>query len=168
MLHSFCTANNCLLWLARRTPDAIAHIQGSEAHPDICGQVYFYQRGDGVFIVYQISGLPLGQDLCEHSIFAMHIHSGESCTGASQDPFADAGAHYNLEHCPHPSHAGDLPPLFGDDGYAWGAVFTNRFTVLEIIGRTVIIHDHPDDFTSQPAGNSGNKIACGVIRSTRK
>jgi Cu-Zn family superoxide dismutase len=40
---------------------------------------------------------------------------------------------------------------------------TNRFTLDEIIGRVIIIHDKPDDFTSQPSGNSGNKIACGKI-----
>ena len=42
---------------------------------------------------------------------------------------------------------------------------TNRFRVEEILGKTVIIHDSPDDFTSQPAGNAGKKIACGMIRS---
>ena len=42
-------------------------------------------------------------------------------------------------------------------------VLTNRFTVREIIGKTVVIHNMPDDFRSQPAGDSGMKIACGVI-----
>ena len=41
---------------------------------------------------------------------------------------------------------------------------TDRFTLKEIIGRTVVIHSMPDDFTSQPSGNSGEKIACGVIK----
>ena len=43
-------------------------------------------------------------------------------------------------------------------------VFTDRFCVEEIIGKTVIIHNDPDDFHTQPAGNAGKKIACGVIR----
>jgi len=63
----------------------------------------------------------------------------------------------------HPHHAGDLPPLFGNNGYALSMFLTTRFSVSEIIGRTVILHSAPDDFTSQPAGNSGVKIACGVI-----
>ena len=41
------------------------------------------------------------------------------------------------------------------------SVLINKFTVNEIIGRTVIIHSQPDDFTTQPSGNSGKKIACG-------
>lgn len=43
-------------------------------------------------------------------------------------------------------------------------VLTDRFRVRDIIGRTVVIHSGPDDFHTQPAGNAGEKIACGVIR----
>ncbi|MCX7614928.1 MAG: superoxide dismutase family protein, partial [Clostridiales bacterium] len=68
--------------------------------------------------------------------------------------------------CNHPGHAGDLPPLFGNYGHAFMAVFTGRVSVSEIIGRTVIIHASPDDFTTQPSGNSGKKIACGQIYRT--
>jgi Cu-Zn family superoxide dismutase len=93
-----------------------------------------------------------------------HIHEGGKCSGNENDPFADAGTHFNPYNCAHPEHAGDLPPLFGNKGYAWSSVLTNRFTVSDVIGRTVIIHSRPDDFTTQPAGNSGEKIACGVIR----
>ena len=57
-----------------------------------------------------------------------------------------------------------MPPLFSNRGYALQAFLTDRFTVGEILGRTVIIHDGTDDFTSQPAGNAGARIACGVIR----
>jgi len=46
-------------------------------------------------------------------------------------------------------------------------VKTDRFSVDEIIGRTVVIHSDPDDFLSQPAGNAGKKIACGEIRKWR-
>jgi len=56
-----------------------------------------------------------------------------------------------------------LIPLFSNSGYAWSSFLTNRFTVDQIIGRTVIIHSDPDDFTTQPSGNSGKKIACGEI-----
>ena len=94
----------------------------------------------------------------------MHIHEGAECYGNNHDPFADAGMHYNPYDCAHPYHAGDLPPLFSAHGIAWEAVLTDRFTVEEIIDRTVIIHAMPDDFKSQPSGNSGEKIACGVIR----
>ena len=46
---------------------------------------------------------------------------------------------------------------------AFLAFITDRFTANEVIGKTVIIHDSPDDFTTQPSGNAGNKIACGII-----
>lgn len=163
MFQSFCDADTCFFWLANRTPNAFAEIYGSEEFPDIYGYALFYQRVDGIFIVFQVNGLPVSQSSCDSSVFAMHIHEGESCTGTEADPFADAGTHYNPGGCPHPAHAGDLPPLFGNDGYAWGAVFTNRFTFSDVLGRTLIIHRGPDDFTTQPAGNSGAKIACGVI-----
>ena len=82
------------------------------------------------------------------------------------DPFAGAMSHYNPKGCEHPYHAGDLPPLFGNGGSALSLFLTNRFSVREITGKTVIIHDRPDDFTTQPSGNSGTKIACGVIERT--
>lgn len=73
------------------------------------------------------------------------------------------GTHYNPKSCNHPEHAGDLPPLFENNGYAYISFLTNRFTVKEIIGKVIIIHDMPDDFTTNPSGKSGEKIACGKI-----
>ena len=48
-------------------------------------------------------------------------------------------------------------------GNAYLSVKTDRFSVSDVIGRTVVVHSNPDDFHSQPAGNAGTKIACGVI-----
>ena len=79
-----------------------------------------------------------------------------------------AGKHFDKDNCPHPFHSGDLPPLFGNNGKAVSIFLTNRFSVDEIIGRIMIIHGSPDDFTTQPSGNSGMKIACGVIRAVRQ
>ncbi|NLF57432.1 MAG: superoxide dismutase family protein, partial [Candidatus Hydrogenedens sp.] len=101
---------------------------------------------------------------CAGEVFGFHIHEGNACTGNASDPFAATGGHFNPQSCPHPQHAGDLPPLFGNNGYAWSSVLTDRFTVDAIAGRTVVIHRRPDDFTTQPSGNSGEKIACGVIK----
>jgi len=78
-------------------------------------------------------------------------------------PFPQSGTHYNPNNCPHPYHAGDMPPLFGADGYAFLSFVTSRFTANEVIGKTIIIHSQPDDFKTQPSGDSGEKIACGVI-----
>ena len=74
-----------------------------------------------------------------------------------------SGSHYNPKNCAHPFHAGDLPPLLENNGYAYMSVLVNKFKINDIIGKVLIIHDMPDDFTSQPSGNSGSKIACGKI-----
>ena len=145
----------------RQCSMARAMVKGSDDYPDICGEVTFKQTRKGVIVTAEIRGLPCGNDGGE--IFAFHIHSGACCTGNSADPFADADGHYNPAGKPHPYHAGDLPPLFGNRGYAYMSVLTDRFTVSEIIGKVIIINRRPDDFTTQPAGNAGAKIACGKI-----
>lgn len=149
-----------------RRADAIAFINGSEMYSDIHGKVLFYQLRKSVIVRAEITNLPRNIGICESPIFAFHIHSGNRCEGNAEDYFADAGMHYNPNECPHPYHAGDLPPLFGADGKALSIFLTDRFTVNEIIGKTVIIHSSPDDFITQPSGNAGKKIACGVITST--
>lgn len=152
------------LSVTRRKPQAIAIIKGSDKYPSLSGFVRFYQTNYGVIVLAEISGLPKPEKDCKQPIFAFHIHSGSSCTGDANDAFAAAMSHYNPGGCQHPYHAGDLPPLFGANGRAFSMFLTDRFSVKEIVGKTVIIHSGPDDFSSQPAGNSGNKIACGVIR----
>ena len=150
----------------RSRPQAVAVIRGSEKYPRIYGIASFWQRRNGVMVRTEVTGLPLGEP-CKEPIFAYHIHTGAPCTGNESDPFADVDGHYNPDGCPHPYHAGDMPPLFGASGRALSMFFTDRITVGEIIGRSVIIHASPDDFTTQPAGNSGEKIACGIIRRYR-
>lgn len=145
-------------------PQAEASITGSERYPELSGTVRFYQTGKGVIVWAEISGLPHSEHPCQDRIFGFHIHKGTDCAGNMDDPFADAMSHYDPSGCMHPYHAGDLPPLFENNGFAFSLFLTNRFSVNEVIGRTVIIHDHPDDFTTQPSGNSGTKIACGVIQ----
>ncbi|MBE5882709.1 MAG: superoxide dismutase family protein [Lachnospiraceae bacterium] len=155
--------HTCILY----APDATAEIMGAPNSPNIHGSVRFYQTDKGVLVSAEIYGLPTSYSKCSNNIFAFHIHDGNSCTGTATAPFADTKSHYNPENCPHPSHAGDLPPLFSNGGYAWTKVLTDRFTVTDIIGKTILIHSSSDDFTSQPAGNSGIKIACGVIQTAR-
>lgn len=139
-------------------PDAVAHIRGGPDAPLLSGEVRFYQSHRNVLVVASITGLPKHND---SGFFALHIHEGGSCSG---EGFSATGSHYNPLGTPHPTHAGDLPPLLRCNGGAYLAVRTDRFHVRDVIGRTVVIHSGPDDFTSQPAGNAGTKIACGVIR----
>ncbi len=147
-----------------RRPQARATVRGSEQYPSIRGEVRFHQTPRGVLVVAEVRGLPQEVGACASPSFGFHIHEGSACAPrGGRDAFADTGMHDNPEHCPHPYHAGDLPPLFGADGLAFGACLTDRFTVEQIVGKTVVIHSAPDDFTTQPAGNSGVKIACGEI-----
>lgn len=143
---------------------ATAKISGSDKYKNIDGKVVFEQTNNGVLVTARIYGLPHSEDKCKNGVFGFHIHEGGSCSGNENDPFSDAMSHYNPQKCPHPYHAGDLPPLFENNKMSYLSFLTDRFTVDEIIGKTVIIHSNPDDFTTQPSGNAGEKIACGVIQ----
>lgn len=147
----------------RRTPQAMAVVRGIEMYPEIYGEVRFYQMEAGVLVAAEIEGLPVESAPCDNPVFGFHIHEGGKCSGNSEDMLADTGGHFNPNNCLHPYHAGDMPPLFGANGYAFTAFFSNRFKVSDVIGRTVVIHAKPDDFMTQPSGASGEKIACGVI-----
>ena len=144
----------------RKCPDAVAEIRGGVEVPQLTGCVQFYQENECVLIVARVSSLPES----ETGFFGFHIHQGESCSGTD---FSGTGSHYNPMEQAHPKHAGDLPPLLACQGNVYRSVKTDRFSVNEIIGRTVVIHSDSDDFHSQPAGNAGKKIACGVIRKRR-
>lgn len=157
-----------ILWhIFSDVPDATAFIRGSEKYPLVKGVAQFYQQPHGVLVVVEMMGLPSNTEKCRNGIHAMHIHEGTQCSGNEIDPFADAGMHYNPEKCPHPFHAGDLPPIFENEGYALSVFYTNRFHVNEVIGKTIIIHENIDDFSTQPSGNAGAKIACGEISPVR-
>ncbi len=142
----------------RNCPDAVAQIRGGLEAPQLTGCIRFYQQSGYVLVVARISGLPTES---ETGFFGFHIHQGDSCSGAD---FSATGSHYNPTDQTHPRHTGDLPPLLACDGKAYLSVKTDRFSLEDILGRTVVIHSDPDDFRSQPAGNAGKKIACGVIR----
>lgn len=136
---------------------AIACIRGDGAHPKLSGTVRFVPQKDGTLIVAKLRGLPEN----EKGFFGFHIHEIGNCQGLG---FPATGTHYDPDQRAHPGHRGDLPPLMADRGDAYMAVLSRRFSVGDVIGKSVVIHGLPDDFTSQPAGNAGEKIACGIIR----
>ncbi len=154
--------------IGRRKPDAYAEMVGGTSYPDIRGSVKFYETPAGVLVMAEVMGLPVSDERCEMPIFAFHIHNGDSCEDHGSEPFPLSGTHYDPWGCPHPYHAGDLPPLFGVMGNAFSVFLTGRFSVRDILGLTVMIHAGPDDFHTQPSGNPGAKIACGVIRPVRR
>ena len=144
--------------------DAKAIIRGGKKYPKINGTVYFNETKNGVIVTAKINNLPQSKNKCTGRFFGFHIHEGTSCTGNSEDEFANSKTHLNTTNCPHPFHIGDLPPLIENNGFSYMTVLIDKFKIKDIIGKVVIIHDMPDDFTTQPSGNSGTKIACGIIK----
>lgn len=148
----------------RKKPNAEACIYGSDKYPRIKGKVIFHQVCGGVLVHAEIECLPQKCGSCTNPFYGFHIHSGAECKGNKSDPFANADGHYNPDNCQHPCHAGDMLPIFNAGGKAVLIFLTDKFNVSEISGKTVILHSMPDDFTTQPSGNAGEKMACGVIK----
>lgn len=154
------TTSLFLSLLSQGAPDAVAVLKGNAMHEDINGIVQFYALPEsGILIAVEISDLPDGRDGDTPAFFAFHIHETGDCSGN----FETTGAHYNPDNVPHPEHAGDLPPLLSNDGYVWTVLYDSFLTLPMILNRSVVIHQNPDDFMTQPSGNAGEKIACGVI-----
>lgn len=141
---------------------ATAILQGNSKYPELRGRVSFTEGRYGVIVKAEFWGLP--DTRC--GIFGFHIHDKGDCSSPRGNGFPNSGVHYDPHGTRHPCHAGDMPPLFGCGGRAYLSFLTDRFTVSEIIGRSVIVHDSRDDFTTDPSGNSGNRIACGIIESS--
>jgi Cu-Zn family superoxide dismutase len=145
---------------------AIARLQGSPKYPNLYGEVYFEEVPDGVMVHTYVTGLPNYQagdpPIGPHGF---HLHENGDClVGNDTDPFQNAGGHWNPTNEPHGNHAGDFPVLFSNNGIAYMSFLTNKFTIEQIIGKAVIIHENPDDYRTQPAGAAGKRIACGVIQ----
>lgn len=146
-------------------PDAIAIIKGGPLAPYLTGKVSLYQLKEGVCVDIWLTGIPDDNEKDGITGFhAFHIHENGNCeVGDPSDPFLQAGGHWNPEHTDHPYHAGDLPPVLNNNGYARMSVITDRFTVCEAIGHSFILHEKADDFTSQPSGAAGKRLGCGII-----
>lgn len=148
--------------------EAVAYIRGGSLAPQISGYVIFKDVPGGTQVYVEVSGLPEykpgknGESPVGPHGF--HIHENGSCEmGNHEEPFMATGGHWNPYGQPHGNHAGDFPVLFSNHGIARMCFFTDKFKVKDILGRAVIIHNNPDDYRTQPAGNSGKRLACGVI-----
>lgn len=127
------------------------------------GEVTFEQVGDKVHVLANVKGLKPGM---QHGF---HIHEAGDCSAPDG---MSAKGHFNPAGKPHAApgsgHAGDLPQLTGDKtGRGKLDIELAGFTVApgpaSVVGRGLIVHADPDDFKTQPTGNSGARIACGVI-----
>jgi Cu-Zn family superoxide dismutase len=127
------------------------------------GVVTFTKTGDAVKVVANLTGLTPGKH-------GFHIHEFGDCS--SPDGKA-AGGHFNPTNNPHAGHdtekrhAGDLGNIEADSAGQAHLELTDKMMTMSgensIIGRGVIVHEKPDDLKTQPTGDAGGRVACGVI-----
>jgi len=146
-------------------PTAMATLQPKSGSSSM-GTVSFSPRGgDKVMVTVDLTGL---KPNAEHGF---HVHERGDCSAPDA---MSAGGHFNPMGKMHGSaagdhHAGDIQNLKTDaSGRMRGSFEISGVTVgsgpTDIIGKSVVVHRDPDDYKSQPAGNSGPRIACGVIQ----
>jgi superoxide dismutase, Cu-Zn family len=160
-----------ILFLLIHTASAYAQNQAradiTNAEGKSVGTASLRETKDGVLMTVSVDGLPEG-------LHAVHVHSVGKCEGPA---FTSAGPHFNpmnkkhgLENAAGP-HAGDLPDMYVEKtGVGRYEVLLDSITlgsgetsIFDADGSTIIIHVTADDNVTDPAGNSGDRIACGVI-----
>ncbi|HVQ74576.1 MAG TPA: superoxide dismutase family protein [Candidatus Binatia bacterium] len=149
-----------------QTLSARARLAGARGEP--VGEVALRQTPHGVLLTVSLTGVPPGER-------AFHIHAAGRC----EPTFAAAGGHFNpgdRQHGianPRGMHAGDLPNLHvPDSGRLTVEILAHAVTLepgrpgslLGGEGTALVIHAGPDDHRTDPAGNAGDRIACGVVR----
>jgi Cu-Zn family superoxide dismutase len=134
----------------------------------VTGTATLNRRAGGVLLVVDVNGLP------PNHINGFHVHEKGDCSAPDA---ISAGGHFNPDHVEHGNpridsavhHFGDLPALQSNaQGHAHAevslpAASLNVSSAYNLLGRSLVIHRDLDDYVSQPAGNSGPRVACGVI-----
>jgi superoxide dismutase, Cu-Zn family len=147
--------------------DNTARAELRNAGGQVVGAATFTQVGNAVRVLLEVQGLPPG-------VKGLHVHAVGKCEGPD---FASAGAHFNPQGRQHGAlnpqgpHAGDLPAItVGADGKGRLESTTELLglgggasSVFDADGSALVVHAAPDDFRTDPTGNSGARIACGVI-----
>lgn len=153
---------------------AVAHL--ARATGEVVGHAELRETAEGVEVLIKVQGLSPG-------LHGFHIHTNGNCapgpdaaTGQTV-PFGAAGGHFDPGQSqrhghpgspPNVAHAGELPNLeVGADGQG-SLRYLNRNVSLSgpansVLGRSLVVHERPDDYMSNPAGNSGPRLLCGVI-----
>lgn len=140
----------------------------AKSNSNVTGEIVFIQKENSVIMTASLQGLTPG----EHAI---HLHETSDC---SSDDATSTGGHWNPKDKPHGKwgdekgyHRGDIGNLTADaDGNATLTFETNQWAIggtdktKNIIGRGIIVHQEADDFTTQPTGAAGARVACGEIK----
>ena len=130
----------------------------------VSGTVTFTQESGGVHVVARVQGAKAGQH-------GFHLHAGGACEG----DFKSAGDHFNPTNVPHGDpaaaehHAGDFGNIEVTADGTGNADFTTSMLSLgggdnDALGKAVILHEKQDDLKTQPSGDAGARIACGVVQ----
>jgi len=145
---------------------AVVHLAPTAGSP-VTGTLQLVAQGQGVHISGQLSGL------APHTAHGFHFHEKGDCSAPDG---SSAGGHFNPTSDPHgragagPHHAGDMDNIVANDqGEATIDVQDDDVSLRpgapnDVVGRAVIIHGSADDYTSQPSGNAGARVACGVVQ----
>lgn len=133
----------------------------------VSGTLGIMAMGDGLHVTGEVGGLE------PNSTHAIHIHEKGDCSAADA---SSAGGHFNPHGNPHgragqgAHHGGDMDNIVADangvarvDVHAMGVVLGGD-APNDALGRAVIVHGGADDYTSQPTGDAGNRVACGIIK----
>lgn len=145
-------------------PSAAAQLAPTQGNTAV-GSVRFARQGGKVLVTGEVSGLK------PNAVHGFHIHDKGDCSSGDG---MSTGGHFNPDAKAHGAHgvgthhAGDLPSLKADaSGVATFSFESASLRIgdgmTDVIGHGLIVHRDPDDFTTQPTGNSGARIACGVI-----
>ncbi len=143
---------------------AVAKLTGTKGHESVTGTVEFVEKDGSVMVTAHLEGLTPG----DHGF---HIHEKGDCSAPDG---ASAGGHFNPSSHKHGApdaaehHEGDLGNLTaGKDGKADKTMTLTDVTLGDgansVVGKGFIVHDKKDDLTTQPTGNAGARVACGVI-----
>ncbi len=148
------------------TPSASAELAPTEGHA-AAGTLALVAEPGGVHITGSLTGIAPG------GTHGFHVHETGDCSAPDA---MSAGAHFNPGGHPHghpgqgEHHAGDMPNLEADDSGTLvvdvqvPGVTLGDGSATDILGRAIVLHASADDYATQPAGDSGARIACGVIR----
>lgn len=150
--------------MTAKKPDAIAEV-GAASGSQVSGRIEFTRlNGGGVHVAATLAGLTPG----EHGF---HVHEAGDCSApdasSAKGHFNPGGKPHGAQHEEH--HSGDMPNLVADaNGKATYAADLAGVGIgsgdADILGRAVVIHASPDDYKTQPAGNSGKRVGCGMIK----